>query len=254
MEKLSVVIITYNEERNIGRCLDSVQKVADEIVVLDSLSTDRTKEICLQRGVRFFEQPFLGYIEQKNKALELSANNYVLSLDADEAIDQELESSILKAKRQFAYKGYTMNRCTNYCGKFIRHGTWYPDRKIRLFDKRAALWSGRLIHEHVALLSLEYDSCHLKGDILHYSYYNIAEHTLQNERYSSISAKAYFENGKKSNWFKLTINPAWAFIRCYLVRLGFLDGYYGFVIAKKVAHLTFLKYRKLYALQKQKVE
>ena len=253
MEKLSVVIITYNEERNIGRCLDSLQKVADEIVVLDSLSTDRTKEICLQRGVRFFEQPFQGYIEQANKALDLAIYDYVLCLDADETLTKELETSILKEKQDFKYPGYIMNRYSNYCGKFIRFGTWYPDRKLRLFDRRKARWAGVNPHSGVKFISDEKGKW-IKGNIIHYSYNTIEEHTRQNERFSTISAQSYFKLGKKSNWFKMSINPVWAFIRCYVIRLGFLDGYYGFVIAKKVAHLTFLKYRKLYALQKQNVE
>lgn len=250
MEKLSVVIITYNEEKNIGRCIDSVQNIADEIVVLDSFSSDRTKEICLKKGARFFHQAFLGYIEQKNKALEFAENNYVLCLDADEAIDENLSNSIRDEKQNFSFKGYTMNRCTNYCGKFIRHGSWYPDSKLRLFDKREAQWAGINPHDKVEFRSKQ-KTRHLKGDLLHFSYYSIDEHKKQNERFSTISAQAYLKMGKRSNFFKMVFNPAWAFINGYIFRLGFLDGYYGFVIAKKVAQLTFLKYKKLYALQKR---
>ena len=250
MEKLSVVIITYNEEKNIGRCIDSVKNIADEIVILDSFSTDRTEEISMKKGVRFYQQAFLGYIEQKNKALEFAENNYVLCLDADEAIDPELGQSILEEKKDFSFKGYTMNRCTNYCGKFIRHGSWYPDRKLRLFDKQEAQWGGINPHDKVEFSSKQKIK-HLEGDILHFSYYSVEEHTKQNERFSTISAQAYLKMGKRSNRFKMIFNPAWAFINGYFFRLGFLDGYYGFVIAKKVAQLTFLKYKKLYALQKK---
>ncbi len=251
MEKLSVVIITYNEEKNIGRCIDSVSNVADEIVVLDSLSTDRTKEICLAKGARFFESPFSGYIEQANKALDLALYEWVLCLDADEVLSPVLSASILEEKSNLLYPGYTMNRCTNYCGRFIRFGSWYPDRKLRLFNRHKARWTGINPHSGVEFISKEKGKW-LKGDIFHYSYTSIEEHNLQNERFSSISAKAYFELGKKSNWFKMTINPAWAFVRSYFIRLGFLDGYFGFVIARKIAQLTWLKYKKLYLLQQQR--
>lgn len=250
MEKLSVVIITYNEEKNIGRCLDSVQQVADEIVVLDSFSTDRTKEICEKKGAKFFQQAFLGFTDQKNNALELADNNYVLCLDADEAIDETLTHSILEEKKNFLYKGYTMNRCTNYCGQFIRHGSWYPDRKMHLFDKREAQWGGINPHAEVQFKTQQ-KAKRLKGDILHYSYYSMEEHERLNDHYSSVSAQEYFKRGKRSNFFNMIFNPAWAFIHGYFFRLGFLDGYYGFVIAKKVAQLTFLKYKKLYDLQKK---
>ncbi|MFI5133034.1 MAG: glycosyltransferase family 2 protein [Chitinophagales bacterium] len=248
MEKLSVVIITFNEEKNIGRCIDSVKNVADEIIVLDSHSVDKTEAIAEEKGALVYKQSFLGYTEQKNKALSFVSNNYVLSLDADEVVDSVLEKSILDAKRNFSFKGYTMNRCTNYCGKFILHGSWYPDRKLRLFDKREAQWSGVDIHEKVNFISPAITT-HLKGDILHYSYNSLEEHIAQNNRFSTISAEAYFKMGKKSSWFKILMNPTWAFFNSYFLRGGFLDGYHGFVIAKNVAHLTFMKYYKLYALQ-----
>src|SRR5947199_312140 len=148
MQVLSVVIITYNEEMNIGRCVESVLQIADEIVVLDSNSTDNTVAIATKKGATVYTQPFLGYIEQKNKALSLAKHNFVLSLDADEAIDRQLESSILDVKKNNTVKnGFTMNRCTNYCGKFIRHGLWYPDKKLRLFDKNFVRWGGDNPHD-----------------------------------------------------------------------------------------------------------
>jgi len=249
MEKLSVVIITFNEERNIGRCISSVKRVADEVVILDSFSKDKTVEIARQMGALVYQEKFAGYIEQKNKALEYSNNAYVLCLDADEAIDEQLEQEILRAKNKFEYDGYDMNRCTNYCGKFIRHGSWYPDTKLRLFNHKLGGWGGINPHDQIMLVEGT-KSTHLKGDILHYSYRDLEEHISQNNRFSSISAEAYYHRGKKSNWFKMTINPAWAFINGFFFRAGFLDGYYGFVIAKNIAHLTFMKYYKLYALQK----
>jgi glycosyltransferase involved in cell wall biosynthesis len=248
--RLSVVIITFNEEKNIARCIESVKKVADEIIVVDSCSSDRTAEIARSKGAVVKLQPFLGYVEQKNMALQVSSNDYVLSLDADEALDKTLESSILQEKNNFNFKGYSMNRCTNYCGKFIRHGAWYPDRKLRLIDKKNACWGGDNPHDKL-IMKDESPIKHLKGDILHYSYNSIDEHVQQNNKFSSISAETYFKRGKKTNAFKMIIHPFWAFFLGYILRGGFLDGFYGFVVALHVAHLSFLKHAKLYLKQKQ---
>ena len=248
--RLSVVIITFNEEKNIGRCIDSVKKVADEIIVVDSCSTDKTAEIAKSKGADVILQPFLGYVEQKNMALEVANNDFVLSLDADEALDKTLESSILEAKNDFNFKGYSMNRCTNYCGKFIRHGAWYPDKKLRLIDKKNAYWGGDNPHDKL-ILKDEGPIKHLKGDILHYSYNSIEEHVQQNNKFSTISAETYFKRGKKTNVFKMIVHPFWAFFLGYILRGGFLDGFYGFVVALHVAHLSFLKHAKLYHKQKQ---
>ncbi len=250
--RLSVVIITFNEEKNIGRCIDSVKNVADEIIVVDSCSTDKTAEIAKSKGVRVILQPFLGYVEQKNMALEVATNDFVLSLDADEALDKTLEASILDAKKDFDFKGYSMNRCTNYCGKFIRHGAWYPDRKLRLIDKKNAYWGGDNPHDKL-IMKDEGPIKHLKGDILHYSYNSIEEHVQQNNKFSTISAETYFKRGKKTNVFKMIVHPFWAFFLGYFLRGGFLDGFYGFVVALHVAHLSFLKHAKLYHKQKQTV-
>ena len=251
MEKLSVVIITFNEEINIGRCLDSVDGIADEIIVLDSFSTDRTVEIAAAKGAIVKQQKFLGYIEQKNAALEMSGHDYVLCLDADEALDEKLIQSISEEKASFTYKAYSMNRCTNYCGQFIRHGSWYPDKKLRLFDKRIAKWGGINPHDKIETNG-SYPAKHLGGDILHFSYHSVEEHVVQNNKFSTISAAALLGTGKKTNLFKIVINPFWAFLQSYFLRLGLLDGFYGFVIAVNIAHLTFLKHVKLYLLQKRK--
>jgi len=248
--RLSVVIITFNEEKNIGRCIDSVKNVADEIIVVDSCSTDKTAEIAKSKGAEVILQPFLGYVEQKNMALEVANSDFVLSLDADEALDKILESSILEAKNDFNFKGYSMNRCTNYCGKFIRHGAWYPDKKLRLIDKKNAYWGGDNPHDKL-ILKDEGPIKHLKGDILHYSYNSIEEHVQQNNKFSTISAETYFKRGKKTNVFKMIAHPFWAFFLGYILRGGFLDGFYGFVVALHVAHLSFLKHAKLYLKQKQ---
>jgi len=249
MAQLSVVIITFNEEKNIGRCIESVLEVADEVLVLDSYSTDNTTEIARQMGATVYQQAFLGYIEQKNKALSLAKHDIVLSLDADEAIDKPLRDSILSVKNNFQYKGYTMNRFNSYCGKFIRHGSWYPDTRMRLVDKSYVAWAGDNPHDTLTFTSPQ-PKKHLKGDILHYSFNSFEEHADQNNKFSSISADSLFKRGKKTNLFKIVFNPSWAFVRSYWLRLGFLDGFYGFVIAVNIAHLTFLKHSKLYKLQK----
>jgi len=245
---LSAVIITHNEEINIARCLDSLREVADEIIVMDAYSTDKTVEIARNRGAIVKQGYFLGYIQQKNSAISFASGNYILSLDADEALNEQLVQSILAIKSNFTADAYSMNRCTNYCGKFIRNGTWYPDRKIRLFNKRMAQWGGANPHEKIELAETA-KVVHLRGDILHYSFPSIESQLQKNNRYSSMAAKALFTGGKKSSWFKILINPFWAFVHGYIIRLGFLDGYLGFSIAVNSAHGTFLKYMKLYHLQ-----
>ena len=151
MLKISAVIITFNEEKNISRCLDSLSKVAEDIIVVDSFSTDRTKDICLEKKVRFVENAFVGHIEQKNFALTQAVHPFVISLDADEALSPELEKSILEVKKNHKYEAYTMNRLTNYCGQWIKHGGWYPDSKIRLWFVNKGQWGGVNPHDTVVL-------------------------------------------------------------------------------------------------------
>ena len=249
MNFLSVLIITLNEEKNIARCIDSVRHIADEIIILDCFSTDNTVEIARNMGAIVHQQKFKGYIEQKNCALELASYDFVLSLDADEAIDEKLAQRILEEKEHFNYSAYRMNRCTSYCGRFIRHGLWYPDKKIRLFDRRSAEWGGMNPHDKIKLAG---DGMvkHLPGNILHFSYNSIEEHIQQNNKLSSIAAHSLYKTGKRVHWIKLLINPGWAFINGYFFRFGFLDGFYGFVIAVNASHQTFLKYIKLLQLQR----
>lgn len=251
---LSVVIITYNEEKNIGRCLTSIQEVADEIVVVDSLSSDRTAEICHQHGVRFILQPFLGNIQQQSFALKQATCDFILSLDADEALSDELKASILQEKQSgFRQDGYTVNRCTNFCGKWIKHGSWYPDKKLRLINKQKGNWGG--VEPHGKIVMQENSRIKkLKGDLLHYSYYAIEEVISRNNKYTTIMAQTLFLQGKKAPWYKLAINPLYAFISGYLFRLGFLDGADGFFIASSVAYQTMIKYAKLRKLQKDNQE
>ncbi|HET7119104.1 MAG TPA: glycosyltransferase family 2 protein [Hanamia sp.] len=250
MKPLSAVIITYNEEDNIGRCIDSLWRVADEIIVLDSFSTDKTVAIARRKGAIVKQDEFTGYKEQKNKALQLAKHDYVLSLDGDEALSAELIYSIREAKRDFKFNAYCMNRYNYYRGRFINHGLWYPDRKVRLFNKQIAKWGGMNPHDKIQLTHDEPPQF-LEGNILHFTFKTLEEHLERNARMSTIAAQSLFESGQNKHWSKIFLSPAWSFFNGYFLRLGFLDGYYGFLIAKQTARLSFLKYQKLGLLQKE---
>lgn len=252
MTKFSVTIITLNEEKNIARCLDSVKNVADEIVVVDSFSADNTEAICREYGAKFIKQKFLGYIEQKKFAVSQASNIYVLSLDADEALSPELEKSILNLKQQGNLAdAYTMNRLNRFCDRWIKHGAWYPDKKIRLFKKNAGKWGGENPHDKIEM-NPGSKIKHLDGDLLHYTYQSIEEFVLQGNKFSTIAANEKFKQNKKAGFLNLLINPFWVFIVNYIIKAGFLDGYYGFIIARLSAYHTFLKYAKLIKLQRRK--
>ena len=238
MVKLSVVIITYNEEKNIARCINSVKEIADEIVVLDSFSKDKTKEICLNLGVQFFEHAFDGHIQQKNRAISYASNEHILSLDADEALDETLVKSILSVKNNFEFDGYYMNRLTNYCGNWVKHCNWYPDKKLRLWDSSKGHWTGINPHDKYELFEGDKNASHLKGDILHYSINSIEDHYKQVEFFTTIASKAYFAKGKKAPFYKLIVNPIAKFIDHYLLHLGFLDGKTGYLVSRISAYAT----------------
>lgn len=250
MVKLSVVVITFNEARNIARCLESVKNLADDILVVDSFSTDHTEEICKQYPVRFIKHAFEGHIQQKNFAISQARYEHVLSLDADEAVSETLERSILQAKKNFVSAGYTMNRLTNYCGSWIYHCGWYPDRKLRLFDRTKGAFEGVNPHDEFRFASRELSPVQLQGDLLHYSYYSLDDHYKQVEKFTTIAAKAYYEKGKKVNFLNLRINPITKFLRDYILLGGFLDGKAGFRICWISAGATYKKYAKLKALYK----
>jgi glycosyltransferase involved in cell wall biosynthesis len=245
MPKLSVVIITYNEEKNIARCLDSVKEIADEIVVLDSFSKDKTKEICLGHKVSFHEHAFDGHIQQKNRAITYAHYPHILSLDADEALDEDLKKSILAIKENWRHDGYYMNRLTNYCGHWVRHCNWYPDTKLRLWDSSKGQWTGINPHDKYELFEGDKNTLALKGDILHYSYNSVQDHYKQVEYFTTIASKAYFDKGKKAPLYKLILNPIAKFLDHYFLHLGFLDGKAGFSISKISAYATYVKYKKL---------
>ncbi len=246
--EISVVIITKNEERNLARCLASVASIADDVVVVDSFSTDATERIAREHGARFVQHAFEGHIEQKNWAITQAKFPWVLSLDADEALDEKLQRSIAKVKRDSDATGYTMNRLTNYCGTWIRHGGWYPDVKLRLWDSRKGRWAGTNPHDRYEL-EAGGQVVHLDGDLLHFSYNSVSDHVRQADYFTTIAAKAYFEQGRTAPVWKLLLSPIAKFIGSYFVQLGFLDGYHGFLIARISAHATFQKYKKLRSLR-----
>lgn len=248
--QVSAVIITFNEEKNIERCILSAKKVADEILVVDSFSTDKTKEICERHGVRFLEHKFEGHIQQKNWAKSQSQFDCILSLDADEALDEKLTKSILQVKQNWTSSAHKMNRMTNYCGQWVKHTSWYPDTKIRLFDRTEGQWDGLNPHDEYRV-SNSVNVVHLAGDILHYSFYTREEHLNQIEKFSSIGAQALLEKGRKSNWVKVLVKPMARFFKNYIVRLGFLSGKAGWDISTLSAYANYLKYKKLIHLQKQ---
>lgn len=248
---LSVVIITYNEEPNIRRCLESVEGLGDEILVVDSGSLDNTADIARSMGATIIEQPFLGYIEQKNFATAKAKNNWVLSLDADEALTPELKAAILAIFPEPKAHGYTMNRFNNYCGTWVRHSGWYPDMKLRLYDRRKGAWTGVNPHDRYRM-KLGSTTHHLKGDLLHYSYTSISDHLKQIDRFSHIAALSMHNKGQRSSIAKILYKPLARFLRHYLFKAGFLDGLTGFIIAINGAYAVFMKYLRLYYLQNDK--
>ncbi len=248
---LSAVIITYNEESNIGRCLQSLVGIADEIIIVDSASTDNTCSIAEQYGATIIQHPFAGFAAQKNLAAQAATNNWVLSLDADEVLSEELKSAILQVKSNAACDAYFLKRSTNFCGTFIRHGSWYPDKQCRLWDKTKGDWQGT-IHEKWRLFEPYKKYGTLNGDLLHYSFNSISDYLNMTERYTTLSAQEALQKGKNVSLLKLILGPKFKFIQDYIIRLGFLDGYAGYVAYRLAANMAFVKYSKIRAAFKNK--
>jgi len=244
MKKLSVVIITFNEENNIERCLKSISSFADEIIVVDSFSTDKTKEICESYQVNFQQRKWTGYSDQKNFANNLATNDYIFSLDADEAVDSEMKNNIIEHKAKGFTGLYITNRLVNYCGKWIKHSTWYPDKKIRIFEKSMANWEGEYVHEELTF-SESIPKIELKGHLEHYTYYNFKEHRERADKYSYLTAQKMYEKGKRAGITKPYLSAIARFISMYIIHLGFLDGFLGFKIAQISAQSNIVKYKEL---------
>jgi glycosyltransferase involved in cell wall biosynthesis len=242
---LSAVIITKNEEKNVAQCLKSLQGVADEIIVIDSYSIDNTENICKQFGVKFLQKEWQGYSGTKNWGNSQASYDWVLSLDADEELSPKLRESILEIKKTGPGNYlYAFNRLTNYCGQWIRHGGWYPEWKVRLFDRRTARWEGEFVHEKL-IFSKESKPTRLKGDCHHYSFTSIAQHAAKENHYSTLAAEDRLARGQKFSVFKLFFSPIVTFCKMYFLNAGFLDGTYGFIIAKISAHGKFLRNAKM---------
>ena len=247
MPKISVVIITLNEENNIERCLKSVVDIADEIFIVDSFSTDRTEDICKKYNATFIQHKFDGYIEQKNWAASNAKYDCILSLDADEELSETLKISIKKIKENWEYDGYYFNRLTYYCGKWIKHTSWYPSRKLRLWDRQKGIWDGINPHD-MFVMQKGSTQKHIDGDLLHYSYYTISEHIQQINKFSDIISKSYHRHGYSGSYKTIIFHPLWRFFRDYFLKGGFLDGFYGLVVSLNSSHEVFLKYVKLHKL------
>jgi glycosyltransferase involved in cell wall biosynthesis len=244
MAKISAVIITYNEEKFIERCLSSISDVADEIIVVDSFSTDATEEICKKFNVRFVKHKFEGYRDQKNYALTLATHKTILSLDADEALSDQLKESILAVKENWNHDGYMFNRRNNYCGKWIKYSEWYPDRQLRLFYADKGKWGELNLHERF-IMSNGWKVGKLKGDLLHWPFASVEDHTDKMVKYSLIGAEEFHKAGKKANLLTPYIHSIWGFIRTYIIKGGFLDGRNGFLICSLYARSNFRKYNHL---------
>ena len=251
MPEISVAVMTFNEEDNIERCLASVQGIADEILIVDSYSADRTQEICLRLGARFIQHHFHGYIEQRQYCIDNAQHDHVLVIDADEELSAALRESMLEAKRNWTADGYTCNRLNSIAGQWIRYSGWYPDRKLRLFDRRKASVKGINPHDKIEIQPGA-KLMHLKGDLLHHTYSTVEDQIHQINRFTSIQAQAKFEQGKKTSWLLIHLSPFFKFILNYFLRMGFLDGFYGFIVCRNMAYSTFLKHAKLKALWKNK--
>lgn len=242
--KISATIITLNEERNIERCIRSLYGVVDEIIVLDSFSIDRTEAICRSLEVRFEQRKWEGYSESKNYLNSLAKNDYILSIDADEALDGELKRSLLEVKKQIKPTIYSVNRLTNYCGKWIKHSGWYPDVKVRLFPAQGSHWDGAVVHEELVYpKGLEVQQ--LKGHLEHYSYYSFEGHRERADKYSALTAQKMHGKGRKASILKPYLSALGRFVTMYFFKLGFLDGYMGYKIASISAKSNVFKYKEL---------
>lgn len=250
--RISATIITLDEEANLGRCLESLRGVADEVVVLDSGSKDRTGQIAREGGARFLVQPWLGYGPQKNAASDHAAHPWILSLDADEALSDELRGALLRLKQEGPQAdAYEVNRLNWYCGTFLRHSGWYPDRKVRLWRKGSARWADASIHELVEVAPGA-RVARLAGDLLHFTIQDRAQHLRTIDRFTTLSAEALLREGKAGQAWKRFVSPGVTFLRGYVLKAGFLDGAAGWHVARLSAYATWLKYDKLRRLARER--
>jgi glycosyltransferase involved in cell wall biosynthesis len=247
--KISAVLITFNEEKNIRRAIESVAW-ANEILIVDSESTDGTRAIAESLGAKVVVQKWLGFSRQKQFATAAASNDWIFSLDADELVSDELKQEILQLKNSAPPSdGYKIPRLSFYMQRPIRHGGWYPDWQLRFFNRTKGVWKDVLIHESVEM-SRTARIEKLKGEILHYSVESAAHHhRMIGERYAPLAAQKMFADGKRATKLKIACAGLAAFVQTYFLKLGFLDGFAGFCIARFAAHHAFLKYLLLWELQ-----
>ncbi len=243
--KISFCIITLNEQDNLDRCLSSIRDLADEVVVLDSGSTDRTAEIAVSHNARFEQQPWQGYVGQKNAVLARASHDWIFSIDADEALSPELQAEVARIRSNpppTEISGYSMPRCVLYEGRWIRHGDWYPDRLVRLFRRDRARFAGGKVHERLETTG---QIIPLTGDLHHYSFRDAADHWSRCEKYARLWAESKLEQNKSALPGAPVSHAAFRFFRAYILRRGFLDGSRGFRIAWYAAREVYLKYSLL---------
>jgi len=247
---ISAVIITYNEEKNILAALESVSW-ADEIIVVDSNSTDGTREIAESQGAKVIVRDWPGFSEQKQFGVDAATNDWILSLDADERISSELRAEIESLKVSGPTEnGYRIPRLSSYMGRKIRHSGWYPDRQLRLFDRRKGHWNGRWIHESVEM-EVTAKVADLNSDIFHFSVDSVTQHhQMIGERYAPLGARQMYESGRATSRFQVIMAGPIAFLRSYVLKLGFLDGFPGFCIARFAAYHAYLKHLLLLEMQR----
>lgn len=242
---LSVAIISHNEEANLRRTLESIAPYASEIILVDSDSTDRTREIASEFGAKIFIEEWRGHIAQKNSALEKCTQEWILSLDCDEVVTPELAASLPKAIANTEIQGWKINRRTVYLGKILRYA-WQPDKKLRLVRRDAhPVWGGYNPHD---VLFIEGRAETIQGELLHYSYRDMRQHFEKTVYYAYNTAISYHTNGKKPSIGKLLLNPLYSFIRNYIFQRGFLDGIHGFIAAMSAFVYVFLKYAFLWEM------
>ena len=246
MEKLSVTIITLNEEQNIRDALESV-KWADEIVVVDSGSTDRTVDICKEYTDKVFYNKWPGYIAQKNLAIDKARHNWILSIDADERVTPELVSEIKEVLKEPKADAYYVPRHVFYLGSWINHSGWYPDYKVRLFRRDKGRWGGIDPHDTVIVNG---EINYLKGDLIHYSFRDISHHINTMNNFTTIASKEYIKLGKRFRFRDMLFRPLFMFFKSYILKQGFRDGLAGVIIAVTAGYHVFVKYAKLWELSR----
>ena len=244
---ISAVIITLNEQRNIVDCVNSLRPLCDDIIVADTGSTDATCDLAREAGARIERIEWRGYAESKNLANDFAVNDWVLSLDADERLSDELVES-LRQLTPTEQTVYLLDRFTNYCGHWVRYSGWYPEWKARLFNRKYVSWQGEYVHEALAIPD-SYQQRKLPGKLYHYSYYTVEEHRDRLRRYADLSAQKMLANGKRVSWLRPWISSGFRFVSTYLLRQGIRDGQAGWRISCLGAREVFLKYRRLRQLQ-----